>query len=108
MMNFLEKVYDMATEGQPLLAMYKVDPEKKKVAVNKSFAATVNSTDDSSDNNDTSENAREKARKKSEDFCGKCPLCSNHHTWVRMDGSKWPSDRFLSCRKFNDQIVAGH
>ena len=24
---------------------------------------------------------------------------------MRKDGTKWPSDRFLSCKKFNDQNV---
>ena len=49
---------------------------------------------------------KEKARKRSEEFCGKCPLCSKRHTWTRRDGEQWPSDRYLSCRKFNDMTVA--
>lgn len=42
---------------------------------------------------------KEKARKRSEEFCGKCPLCSKRHTWTRRDGEQWPSDRYLSCRR---------
>ena len=26
-------------------------------------------------------------------------------TWTRTDGQEWPSDRFLSCKKFNDMAV---
>ena len=29
-----------------------------------------------------------------------------NHTWLRNDGKNWPSDRFLSCKKFNYMTVA--
>ena len=102
MLRFLEKSYDMAVEEQALLLTYKSDQEKKKsTSGGKAFAANVTGVNNVAD----SDSEKEKARKKSEDFCGKCPLCSNLHTWVRKDGTKWPSDRFLSCKKFNDQNV---
>ena len=114
MMKFLDRAYDQATEELALLATYKPD-SKKKVKVeeerspSKTFAANVKKQDenagDFSENNDT-ESPKEKARKRSEEFCGKCPLCSKPHTWTRNSGDKWPSDRFLSCKKFNDLTVS--
>ena len=112
MLKFLDRAYNQATEELSLLATYKADNDKKapvKGGTNKSFAATIKKgdggrTDDSDDEN--KEDAKEKARKRSEEFCGKCPVCSSLHTWTRLAGDKWPSDRLLSCRKFNDMNVS--
>ena len=106
MMSFLDRAYNQATEELALLATYKADSEKKvvkpweKSTPTKSFAANVKQDDDDSDS------PKEKARKKSESFCGKCPLCSKAHTWTRTSGDQWPSDRFLSCKTFNDMTVS--
>ena len=112
MMKFLERAYDQATEELALLTTYKADA-KKKVKVEdvkpptKTFAANVKKQDDGDTlEKDNGESAKDKARKRSEEFCGKCPLCSKSHTWTRKSGDKWPSDRFLSCKKFNDLTVA--
>ena len=112
MLKFLDRAYNQATEDLSLLATYKADMDKKvpvKPGTPKSFAANIkksdeSSTDDSED--DARQDSKEKARKRSEDFCGKCPVCSSLHTWTRATGDKWPSDRLLTCRKFNDMNVS--
>ena len=40
------------------------------------------------------------SKQKAKDSCGKCPICSQYHTWKKWDGTFWPSDRFVSCYKF--------
>ena len=101
LMKFLEKAYDHATEELSLLATYSAD--KKSKPQNKTFATTVKSQAEDSDKDEAGR--KEKARQKAEEFCGKCPVCSTHHTWVRRKGDKWPSDRLLSCQKFLDMSV---
>ena len=59
----------------------------------------------SEERKDAEDNDKERARKRSQEYCGKCPLCSKEHTWTRRSGDKWPSDRYLSCKKFNDMNV---
>ena len=100
MLKFLDKAYDHATEEISLLATYSGD--KKTKAQTKTFATEVKKHRDTSDDE---EDKKEKARKRAEDFCGKCPVCSSHHTWVRKTGDKWPSDRLVSCKKFCDMGV---
>ena len=107
MMQFLEEAYDRATEELSLLSTYRADSDVKTRVqdikpLSKSFAAYVTQDEGGEDVDEK----REKARKRSEDFCGKCPVCSQAHTWTRADGEQWPSDRFLSCKKYNDMPVA--
>ena len=106
LMKFLESAYSQATEEMSLLATYKSDAEKKVKLKGKetpSRAYAVNVTGDSKQEEET---LKDKAYKRSQEFCGKCPLCSQNHTWIRQSGDKWPSDRFLSCKKFNDMTAA--
>ena len=110
MMIFLDEAYDRATEELSLLSTYKADSEKKGKVVDskvvpKTFAATVKKSDDA-DSDDEQAVRRDKARIRSAEFCGKCPVCTQPHTWTRSDGQEWPSDRLLSCKKFNDMGVA--
>ena len=101
MVKFLDRAYNQATEELSLLATYKIDKKiPVKSAVSKSFAAQAKS-----DDSNTSD-AKEKARKRSEDYCGKCPVCNSNHTWTRSAGDQWPSDRMVSCKKFNDMTVS--
>ena len=107
MMKFLEEAYDRATEELSLLSTYKADSGVKSRGQDtkppsKTFATTVKQDEVEEDIDEK----REKARKRSEDYCGKCPVCSKSHTWTRNDGENWPSDRFLSCKKYNDMSVA--
>ena len=58
------------------------------------------------ENSDSDEDSpKDKARKRAQQFCGKCPVCNKDHTWVRKSGDKWPSDRFISFKKFQDMTV---
>jgi len=102
MVEFLDRAYNQANEELALLATYKSDKKKSTDGKPppKVFATDVKKTDENE--SELADSSREKSRKRSEDFCGKCPLCGNLHTWTRKGGDKWPSDRFLSCKKFND------
>ena len=45
------------------------------------------------------------ARQRAKDTCGLCPVCCQHHTWLRRDGFNWPSDRLVQCKKFSDMNI---
>ena len=59
-------------------------------------------TDSSDEEAERNKKEREKElRKKAKEKCGKCPICKERHTFTRnRDGKEWPSDRFISCAKF--------
>ena len=97
MIKFLDDAYERATEELSLLSTYKPQGKDTKTPPTKAFGTVVQPDDDEK---------KAKARKKSEEFCGKCPTCNKSHTWTRNDGEKWPSDRLISCRKFNDMSVS--
>ena len=100
MLKFLDRAYEQAIEELSLLSvMSKDDTAKKNV---KSFGvAAGNSYTGSYTEKDEEE--RMKAKKlKAKDACGKCPECSQLHTWTKTNGEAWPSDRFISCKKFSD------
>ena len=101
MLKFIEKAYDQATEELSLLATYSVDKKNKNLG--KTFATDIKKHDGSSYGAEGDKKLQ--ARKKAEDFCGKCPVCNAHHTWVRRGGDNWPSDRLLSCKKFSDMSI---
>ena len=107
MMRFLETAYNQANEELALLATYDADnkkplkPDKTPV---KPFA--IRGKKGEIENSDSDEDSpKDKARKRAQQFCGKCPVCNKDHTWVRKSGDKWPSDRFISCKKFQDMTV---
>ena len=102
MIKFLERAYNQANDELALLGAYEADSKKlgNKFSGGKTFGAKTEQTKTGDD-----ETGKEKARRRSQEFCGKCPLCSKEHTWTRKSGDNWPSDRFLSCRKFNDLSV---
>ena len=97
LIKFLDDAYERATEELSLLSTYKPQGKDLKTPQAKAFGSTVMSDD---------EDKKAKARKRSEEFCGKCPVCFKSHTWTRNDGEKWPSDRLISCKKFNDMSVS--
>ena len=103
MMKFLERAYNQANDELALIGTYEADSKKLglKQTAGKSFGAHAQ-TEEKLDNEESS---KEKARKRSQEYCGKCPICAKEHTWTRKSGDKWPSDRFLSCRKFTDMTV---
>ena len=105
MLKFLSRAYEQANDELSLLSIYEADEKKNpapfKSPSGKAFGAKLEDATE-----EDVENSKEKARKRSQEYCGKCPLCGKQHTWTRKSGDKWPSDRFLSCRKFNDLSVA--
>ena len=112
MLKFLERAYNQANEELALLGTYEADIQKQigkagKSSSTKTFAVVVKKDENGEDSDAGKEDsAKEKARKRSQEFCGVCPACNKDHTWVRKAGDKWPSDRFLSCKRFNDMTVA--
>ena len=102
MLKFLKRAYNKTNDELGLLGAYEADSKKlgNKISGGKTFGAKAEQTKTGDD-----ETGKEKARRRSQEFCGKCPLCSKEHTWIRKSGDNWPSDRFLLCRKFNDLSV---
>ena len=97
MLLFLDKCYEQANQELALLSVYKEDKRKDV----KSAGVHVDSKSGSDDNN----NERKEAKKKARESCGNCTICKQQHSWQRKDGSWWPSDRMLSCKKFKDMNI---
>ena len=98
MLKFLDKAYDQANQELALLSVYN-DDKKKDV---RSAGLTVEPVGGGGDDGRA---GYKEAKKKARESCGKCPACDLQHTWQRKDGSWWPSDRFLSCKKFKDMNI---
>ena len=92
MLRFLDNAYEQANQELALLSVYQKEEKKKEVRACGVTAGTVDELDD----------GIKEAKKRAKESCGKCPVCSLQHSWQRKDGSWWPSDRFLVCRKFSD------
>ena len=94
MMKFLEDTYNKALEEISLLST--LSGSAKKV---KSFGLEASS----------SVSQHEEKYQKAKIAAGKCPACKDHHTFKKNMGKDagklWPSDRFVSCRKFRDMNV---
>ena len=44
-----------------------------------------------------------KEMKKAKEECGKCPLCKERHSYIKLRNREvWPSDRLFKCDKFRD------
>ena len=100
MMKFLERAYNQANNELALIGTYESEGKSHNKSGGKSFAAKAQ---EQKPDNELS--SKEKSRKRSEEYCGKCPLCGLDHIWTRKSGDRWPSDRFLSCKKFNDMAI---
>ena len=98
MLIFLDKAYEQANEEIVLLSVMDSKDNKKHV---KSSGIQASSGASNDGNNVGTKAARDKAK----EACGKCPICQQHHTWTKRNGTTWPSDRFISCRKFSDMNV---
>ena len=70
----------------------------------KANAVSVNA-DNRGGNKDTRDKFKEE-KKKAKEECGKCPLCKERHTFIRMrDKDEWPSDRLFKCDLFKDMSI---
>ena len=107
MTAFLDIAREKATATKVLLSCYGEQKDEKiksggKIKANAGGIKKIN--DDSSDDEDIRKSKAEKEkelRRKVREKCGKCPLCKDRHTFTRKrDGKEWPSDRFISCSKF--------
>ena len=101
LMAFLEESYDKAVQEKLLLASINTTEIKKASGL----AATV-VEDDSSQSDEESQSKEDQRRQRLEDArlkAGKCPLCQLEHTFkTRWTNQMWPSDRFITCKRFND------
>ena len=62
--------------------------------------ANANKASDDEDEKDI-EKKRKKLIKQQKEECGKCPLCSKSHTYLRRrDREEWPTDRMFRCESF--------
>ena len=100
MLGFLDKAYEQANEELSLLSVLSRDDSSGKKGV-KAFGVTTGS----SETGDEGSNKYKSYKQKAKDACGKCPVCSQVHTWIKKDGSSWPSDRLISCKKFSDMNI---
>ena len=87
MLLFLDNAYSQANQELALLSVYKED-KKKEV---KTAGVAIETSDSSS--------GVKEAKRKARETCGKCTVCDQQHSWQRKDGSWWPSDRLISCKK---------
>ena len=96
MLVFLDNAYDRAMKEMALLSVVEEKPLKKDV---KAAGVTIGGGNDVADEENAS-----KFKKLKETF-GKCSVCNQFHTWKNRQGSVWPSDRFINCRKFSDMSI---
>ena len=93
MLTFLDNTYERALKELTLLSH--VSGASKKVK--------SNAVDVSKDNNDGG------LYLKAKDAAGKCSICKGFHTFKKAQGKDagkmWPSDRFITCKKFRDMNV---
>ena len=92
MLRFLDETYERALKELTLLSHVSGCPKKVK-----------------SNAIDTSKNGDGNLFQKAKDAAGKCPICKNFHTFKKSlgkdAGKVWPSDRFITCKKFRDMNV---
>ena len=104
MLKFLDRAYEQANQELALLSVYKEDRKPNDKQVKAGGAQVGGDPRDSGDQvggNSGDNNDRKEAKKKAKDSCGKCPACDQFHSFQRRDGW-WPSDRFITCKKFRD------
>ena len=100
MMIFLDKTYDQANEELALLAVMTKEDSSKTCVKAFGVSAGTSGAGDWADNN-----PGETFRQRAKEACGKCPVCNQFHTWTKKDGTFWPSDRLISCKKFSDMNI---
>ena len=107
-MKFLDQARDRALQSKVLLSSYEEDESEKlgcqKCGLSghrikncptvKAHSANANEVPDDKDKN-------KKLKKLQREECGRCPLCSRHHTYIRRkDREEWPTDRMFRCESF--------
>ena len=120
-MQFMEVAREQALQTKVLMAGYeqtenggggschkcgKAGHRARNCPEPKASAAHV-SADSKDKNKDTRERIKEEKRKFKEQ-CGKCPLCKERHTFVKMKNlvqDEWPSDRLFKCDMFKDMTI---
>ena len=103
MKEFLEQSYKQANKELALMSSYETTTEKAKSSGKAKSAKTTVKPEKDADDSDHGDKAK---RERAKDYCGKCPVCDRSHTWLRRDGKPWPSDRLLSCKKFESMTAS--
>ena len=102
LIGFLEESYNKAVEEKLLLATLNQPSGHAGLA-----AAVINK--DVTNEAETSEQALDRDAQRKRKYeearlnAGKCPVCHSEHTFrTRWSNMQWPSDRLITCKKFND------
>ena len=106
MLTFLDRAYEQANQELALLSVYTKDVDKSVKKPVKTYGLTVAKAKDDDLEEDEDIRKFKEAKIKARDSCGNCPVCTKQHTWKRRDGSTWPSDRFIQCKKFSDMSTS--
>ena len=103
MIVFLEEIYENAVQEKLLIASYMTTtPNKSGTGT---FGATV--IGDSAVENSTAdhkvpkEDTQMQRLQETKAKVGRCPICSNEHTYKsKWSATPWPSDRLVQCKMF--------
>ena len=113
LMRFMEVAREQALQTKVLMAGYeKSESEaachkcgKTGHKAKKCTEVKANSANVSVDRKDE-EDRNKKDKKKAKEECGRCPICKDRHTYLRLkDKEEWPSDRLFKCEKFKNMSV---
>ena len=120
-MKFLDKERDRALQSKVLLSSYEQDDAEKVTCskcggsdhkyknctvVVKGNSVAASKAGDEGSEEDKDKKVGKLLRQQKEE-CGKCPLCSNYHTYIRKkDRTEWPTDRMFRCEKFVKMSLA--
>ena len=107
MLNFLDKIYDQSNGELAMLPVFtKSDPNKGGAKGVKSGGVNAGAGYvDQEEDEDEDIMKLKQAKKAAREACGPCPICNKQHFFKKKDGTTWPSDRFLKCKKFCDMNV---
>ena len=100
--DFLEDSYNKAVEEKVLLAT--LNPTNNKRVGNAGLAAAKVEEDEAEEDVTSQQVIDKKVRYEEARLkAGKCPLCKSEHTFrTRWTNVSWPSDRFVTCKRFSD------
>ena len=121
LMQFLDTARDQALQTKVLLSTYQGSESDDKAVECKKCGSSehkikrcplIKANAVSAVGDDSEDRAKKKLMKKQKEECGKCPLCSQYHTFTKWQNrEEWPTDRMFKCEKFqklslNDRAAA--
>ena len=101
--GFMEEIYDKSVEEKLLLASLNSSDVKKGGFAGLAAAVVPEDSGNTSEANQEKEDKKKQRYEEARQLAGKCPLCKQEHTFkTRWTNQVWPSDRFITCKTFND------